>query len=100
MKGHQETIQRIVREGHTIANHTWSHPDIRYVTQEQLTNEVTQLESALQEITGLKTALFRPPYGFFNDENILQLKNLNYKVIKWSVDSFDWRDKDVDNYRN
>lgn len=94
--GQQEKIRRIVAEGHTIGNHTWSHPDIRKLTSEQLVSEINQLDVTIEKITGRKPALFRPPYGFFNDQNLVQLSNNNYKLIKWSVDSFDWRDRDVD----
>ena len=94
--GNADIIKRIVKEGHTIASHTWGHPDLRTLTQPQLTGQVMNLENALKEITGLKTALIRPPYGFVSDDNIRQLSGMGYSVIKWSVDTNDWRDRNID----
>lgn len=91
-----DMIKRIIAEGHTVASHTWSHPDLRTLTEAQLINEITQLENEIQRITGLRTALMRPPYGFVSDSNLQKLRELGYKVIKWSVDTNDWRDQDVD----
>jgi peptidoglycan-N-acetylglucosamine deacetylase len=97
LKGRQEQVKRLVSEGHTIGSHTWSHPDIRNLSESQLHNELKQFDQVLKEITGLRSTLFRPPYGFYTEDNILSLYQQNYHLIKWSVDSFDWRDKSVDN---
>lgn len=96
MPGHDEIVKRTVSEGHTVANHTMSHTDLRTLTEEQVYNELTSLENEIYNITGQRTALMRPPYGFVNDDNIRQLSEMGYKVIKWSVDTKDWRDMDID----
>ena len=96
IEGQQNVIKRIVNEAHTICNHTWSHPDLRTMNLEQISAEINRVEETLYGITGLKTALMHPPYGFVSDNNISQLSQLNYKVIKWSVDSNDWRDLNID----
>lgn len=93
---HPEIINRIVREGHVIGNHTWNHPDLRRVSQESLVNEINQTEDSIYKITGLRTALMRPPYGAVTRESIEGLIKEEYKIINWSVDSIDWRDQDVD----
>lgn len=91
-----EIVQRIVREGHVIGNHTWIHPDLRKVSQSRLINEIQQTEDVIHRFTGLRMGLMRPPYGELSQETIEELKNMKYKAINWSVDSVDWRDKDVD----
>jgi peptidoglycan/xylan/chitin deacetylase (PgdA/CDA1 family) len=96
MPGNGDVVERIVAEGHTVANHSTTHPDLRRLTAEQVQNEMLTLENQIYEITGLRTALMRPPYGFVTDENIRQLQDLGYKIIKWTVDTNDWRDMDID----
>lgn len=91
-----ELLQRMIAEGHVIGNHTWSHPDLRKVQRPKLTEELKRTEDAIEGITGKRTALMRPPYGAVNQENVEGLIDMNYKIINWSVDSVDWRDKDVD----
>ncbi len=93
---HAQEVHRIVAEGHVIANHTWSHPDLRKIDSVQLAAEIEQTEKALEKVTGLKTALMRPPYGAVSNEVVENLRDLNYKVINWSADSMDWRDRNVD----
>lgn len=96
MPGNSEIVKRAVAEGHIIGNHTWFHPDIRTLGEVDLRNEMSLTETKITEVTGLQTVLMRPPYGFASDRNLQQLSGMGYKVIKWSVDSNDWRDRDVD----
>ncbi|SNS41970.1 polysaccharide deacetylase family sporulation protein PdaB [Anaerovirgula multivorans] len=93
---HPEILQRIVEEGHVVGNHTWIHPDLSKVTQSSLVSEIQQTEDIIHEVTGVRTGLMRPPYGSLNQEGMEKLRDMNYKVINWSVDSVDWRDQDVD----
>ncbi len=95
LEGKEHLVKRMIAEGHTVANHTWSHPDMRTLTEAQLTKEVLNPEQTITAITGLQTALLRPPYGFISDQNLEQLRGMGYKVINWSVDSKDWHDLDM-----
>lgn len=94
--GHNDVIARLVAEGHVVANHSTTHPDFRTLTEEQLRNELLTVENAVYDVTGLRTALMRPPYGFVNDDVLRQISNLGYRAIQWSADTKDWRDKDID----
>lgn len=94
--GNSDVVQRIVSEGHIVANHTTNHIDLRTLTDSQICAEMLTTENEIFEITCLRTALMRPPYGFVNSDVIEQLREMCYKIIKWSVDSNDWRDMDVD----
>lgn len=89
---HPEITRRILREGHTIGNHTWTHPDLRKASSEELLSEIKSTEAAIREATGLTTAIMRPPFGAVNERVIEQLRGLDYKVINWNVDSVDWQE--------
>ncbi|KAB3531041.1 LysM peptidoglycan-binding domain-containing protein [Alkaliphilus pronyensis] len=89
-------VNRVVSEGHTIGNHTWNHPDLRKSSNEAITDQIETTEDILFEITGLRTTLMRPPYGAISANVVENLKAKEYKIINWSVDSVDWRDKNVD----
>lgn len=91
-----EVVKRIIAEGHIIANHTWSHPDLTKITKEELIAETKLTEDILKDITALRTALIRPPEGAVSENVINSLQELSYKVIFWSVDSRDWLDRDID----
>ncbi|HEX2954859.1 MAG TPA: polysaccharide deacetylase family protein [Bacillota bacterium] len=83
-------VLRMFREGHIIANHSYSHTDITTLTPEQIQTEVRETQDELQLITGLKTALFRPPFGALNAESAQVVISMGYKIILWNVDSLDW----------
>ncbi len=86
-----EVTRRIHEEGHQIGNHSWSHPDFRELENEKiLAEEIKPTEKAIQQITGENPLYIRPPYGAIKDEAIKELGEKGYKIVNWSVDSFDW----------
>jgi len=89
-KAHPEMVKRISAEGHVIGNHTWDHPDIKKIDMNKLIDEVQQTDDLINTIVGYKPQLFRPPYGFANENAINELGKLGYKIIDWSVDTKDW----------
>ena len=89
-QSHPEMIRRIVSEGHAIGNHTWDHPILSKLSAARVKEEVQKTEQLLYNITGLKTAMFRPPYGEANPQLIDEISSLGYKIIDWSVDTRDW----------
>ena len=60
-------IERAVKLGCDIENHTWSHPDMTKLTREQMVEEYNKCDEAIIKITGKKPVLFRPPYICVND---------------------------------
>ncbi|MEJ6951325.1 LysM peptidoglycan-binding domain-containing protein [Natronospora cellulosivora (SeqCode)] len=91
-----EVVERTVEENHIIANHSWSHPALSNISDLRIYDEVMDTENILAEITGLRTALIRPPYGMVSQRVLEQLKEMDYRTINWDVDSIDWRDRNVD----
>jgi len=87
---HPEIARRIVAEGHEIGNHTYSHYNLFRAPPERIREEILEGERAIRAITGVKTALFRPPRGLY-DENVMQvLRQKGYNLVLWSVSSEDW----------
>ena len=60
-------IERAVKMGCDIENHTWSHPDMTKLTREEMVEEYNKCDEAIIKITGKKPVLFRPPYICVND---------------------------------
>jgi len=84
---------RIANEGHVIGNHTFWHPDLVEEGEvDVLVREVERTELALEALINYRTTLFRPPYGFLYEELVEELDRLDYSVIGWSVDAFDWQE--------
>lgn len=92
-KAYPDLVRRMVDEGHIIGNHTYWHPNlVEKADINALEREVNQTEDALEELIGYRTKLFRAPYGFLYNELVEKLRDMNYTVVGWSVDSLDWRE--------
>lgn len=90
IKKYPDIFKKIVANGHTVGNHTHNHlKGWKTPTPSYLRN----VEQAQQTINQ-KPSLFRPPYGKLKPKQGTELTKLGYKIIMWSVLSFDW-DKSI-----
>ena len=89
--GNEEIIRRMVAEGHEVANHSWTHPNFKTLSPEQVKQEVEQTQVALAQITGQRPTMIRPPYGAVNQA---VMDAMNLPAMYWSVDSLDWQNRD------
>ena len=87
-----ELVVRMAQEGHTVANHTASHPDLSKITSEEaLLKELRPVEEKFKELTGKEMPkIYRPPQGKYSETNLKQAKNLGYSTVFWSVAYADW----------
>ena len=60
-------IERAMKMGCDIENHTWSHPDMTKLSREGIIEEYEKCDEAIVKITGKKPVLFRPPFICVND---------------------------------
>jgi len=89
-KYYPEVIKRIVKDGHVIANHTYSHS--RFLTYTGLLhNEIDKTKKIIQEISGKNSDYFRPPWGITAPRVKRYIKIHNYKLVLWDIDSYDWK---------
>lgn len=87
-----DIAKRIVDEGHEIANHSWSHPQLPKLSPTAFTAEITQTNDAIQQATGIRPVTMRPPYGAINPTLTKRLnEEYGLSVILWSVDPQDWK---------
>lgn len=86
-----DVVERMVREGHVVGNHSMTHANIAKLSREKINEEVKQAEEVLSKLAGYRPSLFRSPYGSLNPEQVKQIGDLKYKIIGWNVDSLDWK---------
>ncbi len=89
-----ETLIRITNSGHEIANHGYFHKDHKNLNYEQNKKEIVNNHTVVKALCGVEMNLFAPPSGSFSNTTLEVADGLNYKVIMWSKDTIDWRDKD------
>ncbi len=85
-------IKRMVKEGHTVGNHTYSHPDMSQIsTKNSFQTELNKVELLYQDITGKKmTKFYRPPQGKYSQSNLKMAQELGYYTFFWSLAYVDW----------
>jgi Predicted xylanase/chitin deacetylase len=76
--------------GDSVQNHTWSHPDLRYVSWDRFKTEVQRTDSYIRGQTGYTPRCLRPPYGGVNDQVRSRAAALGKKIRLWTVDPRDW----------
>ncbi|WP_392966839.1 bifunctional polysaccharide deacetylase/glycosyltransferase family 2 protein [Streptomyces sp. LN245] len=100
---HPELIERMVKEGHEVGLHTFSHPDLSYQSKSRIDWELSQNQLALEGAAGIRSSLFRPPYSSFADAMddkswpVTQyVGTRGYITVVNNTDSEDWQKPGVD----
>jgi peptidoglycan-N-acetylglucosamine deacetylase len=89
---HPEILQRAVREGHEIGNHSWSHPALGKMRDEGVRAELQKTDDAIREAIGVRPVLMRPPYGSITARQKKWINSeFGYRIILWDVDPLDWK---------
>src|SRR5437660_9179824 len=89
---HPEIVAREVREGHEIANHSWSHPNLAKMSDDGVRGQLRKTEDAIRSAIGNRPTLMRPPYGSISTRQKKWINHeFGYKIVLWDVDPLDWR---------
>ena len=84
--------REIVKEGHAVANHSYSHPFLLALEPSKYQGrQIDQDEQILETVTGVHCTLFRPPHGFHSPWLLHAAAKRGLTSIGWSEDASDWR---------
>lgn len=90
MESHPEIAKKIVENGHTIGNHSFSHSHFfDFFRQNHVVQELNDTDTIIEKVTGKKPHFFRPPYGVTNPSIRRALAITKHKVIGWNIRSLD-----------
>ncbi|KAG0197699.1 chitin deacetylase [Mortierella sp. NVP41] len=86
------TLLRAYKEGHQIAIHTWSHPSMTSLSNEQIVAELKWTEKVIFDTIGVTPIYWCPPYGDIDNRVRAIATQLGYKTIIWTqdFDTDDW----------
>ncbi len=87
-----DIVKRMINEGHTIGNHTYSHRSLIPLSVSNTDFEILETDKVIERITGEKPTLFRPPRGVYSDYSRDLLLENRYTMVLWDVSSQDWRE--------
>ncbi len=78
----------IVKQGHMLGNHTFSHKIFTGISQSERESEITMCQQAIEQFQS-GTRLFRPPQGLMSLSDFFWLLKYGYRIAFWTIDSLD-----------
>lgn len=93
---HPELLRRMKAEGHTVGNHTATHPELDKLPAGQVDGEIKAGAAAIKAATGESPRWLRPPYGATNNTVYKAAQANGQAQALWSVDTLDWKDRNTD----
>lgn len=86
----RDVLKRIDEEGHVVASHGWGHKNFTKISKSNALDELKKTNDLIKEVTGKSNALFRLPYGAFNNTVLKTVADQGFHNIYWSIDPRDW----------
>jgi len=100
VESYPEDVKAIYAAGHDLGNHSENHKNMSELSIQERKEELMKVHDKVKELTGVEMNLFRPPYGDYNNDVIIDAKDCGYYTIQWDVDSLDWKDYGVESIVN
>lgn len=89
----QDILERMILDGNEIGNHTYSHQQLTKLSENLIVEEINKANETIFNIVNQEPRLLRPPYGDYNE--IVSHHIGNMKIVRWTIDSEDWRSKNT-----
>ncbi|MBR3280493.1 MAG: polysaccharide deacetylase family protein [Clostridia bacterium] len=83
-----DIVRREESIGCEVGSHTYSHKNLNILNDDEIKDEITNAQEAFKKALGHEVLLMRAPYG---NANLKVKENTNYPIIKWNIDSLDWK---------
>jgi len=84
-------VEREARDGDTVRDHTWSHPNLTALPESEAWAELARDRNLIASLTGRPPSLWRPPYEDFNRSVVTTASGLGMTMQLWSVSTGDWQ---------
>ncbi|MET8140210.1 polysaccharide deacetylase family protein [Sphaerisporangium sp. NPDC005288] len=95
VEGRAELARRIVAEGHEVGNHTWTHPDLTKLTDDEIMQEVNSTSEVIEQTIGERPTMMRPPNGATDSRVGRLMAELELPQILWTGSTLDWQARDT-----
>lgn len=90
VRKYPETFEEVVKEGHSIGNHTFNHLNGWKTNTQDYIENAKLFEKEYEKLSAENCQLFRPPYGKITPSQSKTLRRMGYKIIMWDVLSVDF----------
>ena len=82
----ERTAALILKEGHEIGNHAYSHPDLRRLKMTEIRTEIAKTEELIRQL-GTRSRFFAPPAGAYDDRVVQVARQFNMHTVMWTLDT-------------
>jgi len=96
IRRHSDVVKKAHDAGFSLGLHGYSHKSFRDLSADEIVFELNETNDLLENITGERSTIMRPPYGAMGDEEISIISNMNLTIYLWSLDTLDWAQTDAD----
>ena len=90
VKQRPDIARELVRAGHVIGNHTFTHPRLIFKSARQVKEEILQCHQAITDAVGEHSNFFRPPFGGRRPITLRVVRGLGLEPVMWNVTGYDW----------
>ncbi len=100
MEKYPENIAYVHSKGFSIGSHSMNHVNFSKISGEALMNELKASMTLLEEQTGAKHYLLRPPFGAYDESTVDLAEKMDYKILLWNNDPEDWKTRNTEKILN
>jgi peptidoglycan/xylan/chitin deacetylase (PgdA/CDA1 family) len=90
VSAHPGLARAIAEGGHAIGTHAFTHRNLAHCDPLEVIRELRRCQRAIEDATGERPRIMRPPYGFQRARTFLMARALGLRVVHWSVSGEDW----------
>ncbi len=90
-----ESVLALHEAGHEVMNNSNHHDHFNSLSTSQIIDDLNAASDRIEAVTGVRPALFRCPYGEYDDHVIAAVESIGVTAVQWDVDSLDWKDYDA-----
>lgn len=92
-----ELIQEIAAQGHTIGNHSDTHPSFAWLTPLKIADELTRCQDSIEKACGQGPVWMRPPFGIRGPQLPAVVQRAGFHgVVMWSRWARDWQQQHIE----
>ncbi|MEV0775383.1 polysaccharide deacetylase family protein [Streptomyces sp. NPDC050433] len=89
--GRPDLLREMADDGHIVANHTWSHPELPKLRPSKIRAEMERTSEVIERTLGRPPVWFRAPYGSWNRHTFEIGADLGMEPLAWTLDTLDWK---------
>jgi peptidoglycan-N-acetylglucosamine deacetylase len=85
-----DIVRDVLKAGHVIGNHTFTHPHLAFKSGSQVREELLQCKQAIADAVGEHSNLFRPPFGSRRPVTLRVVREFGLVPVMWNITGYDW----------